>query len=97
MLITLAPFSTAHRIAFATASTGMMRLPVTTFATRSSADGARPAMPILLSSPAAMIPETKAYLDKRRAGEVAKLSSWREFLRSYPAMRRGESAGPAGS
>lgn len=45
----------------------------------------------------AMIPETKAYLEKRRQGEVAKLSSWGEFLKSYPAMRRGEPAGPAGS
>lgn len=45
----------------------------------------------------AMILETKAYLEKRRQGEIAKLSSWCEFLRSYPAMRRGRSAGSAGS
>ena len=51
MLITRAPLSTAQRIAFASASTGIVRELVTTFATSSSADGARPAMPIPLSTP----------------------------------------------
>ena len=40
-----APFATAQRIAFASASTGIDRSGPTTFATRSSAGGARPAIP----------------------------------------------------
>ena len=59
MLITRAPRSTAHRIARTSASIGIDREGVTTFATRSSAEGARPAMPIPLSTPAAISPETK--------------------------------------
>jgi glycerol-3-phosphate acyltransferase PlsY len=34
----------------------------------------------------AMIPESRAYLDKRRSGELGSMSSWREFLTSYPAL-----------
>lgn len=34
----------------------------------------------------AMIPETREYLDKRRKGELAEMGSWREFLKSYPAL-----------
>ena len=58
MLITRAPFSTAQRIARASASTGIVRDFVTTFATRSSAEGASPAMPIPLPTPAAISPAT---------------------------------------
>ena len=47
--MTRAPLSTAQRIALASASTGIARDLVTTFAMRSSDDGARPAMPIPLS------------------------------------------------
>lgn len=39
----------------------------------------------------AMIPETKGYLALRRSGELQSMSSWREFLSSYPAMRRSGS------
>ena len=58
MLITRAPLSTAHRIAFASASTAIVPLGETTFATTSSAAGERPAMPVELSSSAAMTPAT---------------------------------------
>lgn len=34
----------------------------------------------------AMIPESRDYLAKRRSGELGAISSWREFLTSYPAM-----------
>ncbi len=59
MLITRAPLSTAQRIAFASASTGIALDFVTTFATRSCADGASPAIPTPLSTPAPMSPATK--------------------------------------
>ena len=58
MLMTRAPLSTAQRIAFASASTGIVRDFVTTFATSSCADGARPAMPTPLSDSAPMRPAT---------------------------------------
>ncbi len=58
-LITRAPLSTAQRIAFASASIEIVRDGVTTFATSSSADGARPAMPMPFPTPAAMRPATK--------------------------------------
>ena len=56
--MTRAPLSTAQRIARASASTAIVPAGDTTFATRSSAAGARPAMPVWLSSSAAMIPAT---------------------------------------
>ena len=56
--MTRAPFSTAQRIARASASIEIVRDFVTTFATSSSADGASPAMPIPLPTPAAMSPAT---------------------------------------
>ena len=58
MLITRAPLSTAQRIAFASASTEIVPPGATTFATISSAAGARPAIPVALSSSAAMMPAT---------------------------------------
>lgn len=33
------------------------------------------------------IPETRSYFEKRRAGELQQVSSWRELLTSHPAMR----------
>jgi hypothetical protein len=33
------------------------------------------------------IPETRSYFEKRRAGELQQVSSWRELLASHPAMR----------
>ncbi len=57
--MTRAPLSTAQRMAFASASTGIVRCLVTTFATSNCAEGARPAMPIPLSSLAPMSPATK--------------------------------------
>ena len=59
MLITRAPFLTAHWIAFTSASTSIRSSPLTTLATSSSADGAIPAIPIALSTPAAISPATK--------------------------------------
>ena len=56
--MTRAPFSTAHLIALASASIGIERERVTTFATRSCAEGARPAIPMPLSTPAAISPAT---------------------------------------
>ena len=41
----------------------------------------------------AMIPETKAYFEKRRAGELKQISSLREFVTSHPAVR-GNPAAP---
>ena len=58
MLITRAPFSTAQRMASASASTEIERDFVTTLATRSSADGASPAIPIPFPTPAAIRPAT---------------------------------------
>ena len=58
MLSTRAPLSTAQRIARDSAWTEIVPPGATTLATRSSADGARPAMPVALSSSAAMIPAT---------------------------------------
>lgn len=34
----------------------------------------------------AMIPESRDYIAKRRSGELASMSSWREFATSYPAL-----------
>ena len=59
MLITRAPFATAQRIAFASASTGIERCGPTTFAISSSAGGASPAMPTPSSVSAAIRPATK--------------------------------------
>lgn len=36
----------------------------------------------------AMIPETKAYLKLRRAGEIREMGTLRDLIYSYPAMRR---------
>ena len=59
MLITRAPLSTAQRIALRLGLDGdRPGSATTTFATRSSAAGASPAMPVALSSSAAMIPAT---------------------------------------
>ena len=58
MFTTRAPLSTAQWIARASAWTEIVPLGATTFATTSSAPGARPAMPTSLSSWAAMIPAT---------------------------------------
>ena len=58
MLITRAPRSTAQWIAFASASTEIVPLSATTFATSSSAPGASPAIPMLFSGSAPMIPAT---------------------------------------
>lgn len=33
------------------------------------------------------IPETKSYFEKRRAGELQQVASWRELMTSHPAMR----------
>lgn len=35
----------------------------------------------------AMIPETRAYVDRRRRGELAQIKSWADFKRSHPAVR----------
>ena len=59
MLITRAPRATAQRIAFTSASIGMVRSFVTTLATSSSAAGDIPAIPIPLSDSAAIRPATK--------------------------------------
>ena len=56
--MTRAPFATAQRIAFASASTGIDRCGPTTFAIRSSAGGARPAMPTPSFVSAAISPAT---------------------------------------
>jgi hypothetical protein len=58
MLMMWAPFATAQRIAFASASTEMLRSAVTTFAISSSADGASPAIPSALFTAAAISPAT---------------------------------------
>ena len=58
MLTIRAPFSTAHTIAFASASTETVPAGPTTLATSSSAAGARPAIPVALSSSAAITPAT---------------------------------------
>ena len=58
MLITRAPFATAQRIALASASTGIERCGPTTFAIRSCAGGARPAMPMPSFVLAAIRPAT---------------------------------------
>ncbi len=57
MLITCAPFLTAHVIACTSASTSIRSSSFTTFATSSSAEGAIPAMPTS-STPAAISPAT---------------------------------------
>ena len=56
--MTRAPFATAQRIAFASASTGIDRCGPTTFATSSSAGGASPAMPMPSFVCAAIRPAT---------------------------------------
>ena len=56
--MTRAPFATAHLIARASASTGIERWGPTTFATRSCAGGARPAIPTPSFVRAAMSPAT---------------------------------------
>ena len=58
MLITRAPLSTAHLIAFTSASTSIRSLSSTTFAIRSSAEEAEPAIPTELLTPAAIRPAT---------------------------------------
>jgi glycerol-3-phosphate acyltransferase PlsY len=35
----------------------------------------------------AMIPETREYLAKRKAGELEQVTSWRDFKSAHPAMR----------
>ncbi len=35
----------------------------------------------------AMIPETRAYFDRRRRGELAQIKSWSDFKQSHPAVR----------
>ncbi len=42
----------------------------------------------------AMIPETKGYLAKRKAGELEQVRTWHDFTSSHPAVRghRGEEA-----
>jgi hypothetical protein len=81
MLMTRAPLSTAQRIAFASASTGIARDFVTTFATSSSADGASPAIPMPLFTPAPMSPATKVPWPRVsvRAEPPTKLSASRIF------------------
>jgi glycerol-3-phosphate acyltransferase PlsY len=43
----------------------------------------------------AMIPEAKAYLEKRRSGELGSVSSWKEFFTSYPALTTRRKSEPA--
>ena len=43
----------------------------------------------------AMIPEAKAYLEKRRSGELGSVSSWKEFFTSYPALTTRRQSDPA--
>ena len=35
----------------------------------------------------AMIPETREYLAKRKAGELEQVTSWRDLKTAHPAMR----------
>lgn len=43
----------------------------------------------------ATIPEMREYFDKRRAGELKQVASWREFTTSHPAMGSGRDTGEA--
>ena len=58
-LITRAPLSAAHRIAFASSAGEIVPSDFTTLAIRSCAGNAMPAIPSALSVDAAMIPATK--------------------------------------
>jgi hypothetical protein len=40
----------------------------------------------------ATIPEIGEYLEHRKAGKLAQVSSWRQFSRSHPAVRGDASA-----
>jgi glycerol-3-phosphate acyltransferase PlsY len=43
----------------------------------------------------AILPEARAYLEKRRSGELGSISSWKEFFTSYPALASRRQSSPA--